>query len=251
MDCADDLLDIDPLKGNAQGRDVRMPELPLNHRQRHPFSGEVDRVSMPELVFVPTSAQTSISRPGRYADVCEKFLLSAHHALRSVGIFGSLQDGHERIGDAMGAELPRTGPCWRRRRHLFLGHVGVQLYVGCRDSLVGQLRTATATSISGSSRSTPGNGSRRALTGVRVMPIQNATSAVYGSHFLIESAQRAGRLNDAAPPCAAHRPPPRSGAAHHAPRSPTTAARAWSVDHAEQRTDRQIDPGGEPRSEMI
>ena len=32
VDRADDLLDIDPLQVHAGGRDVRMPELPLDHR---------------------------------------------------------------------------------------------------------------------------------------------------------------------------------------------------------------------------
>ena len=52
-----------------------MPELPLDHRQRHPLPGDLDRVSMTKLMIVPTSAQASLSRPARYADVCTKFLL--------------------------------------------------------------------------------------------------------------------------------------------------------------------------------
>ena len=44
-----------------------MPELPLDHRQRHPLPRELDRVSMTELMFVPTSAQTSLCRRLRYA----------------------------------------------------------------------------------------------------------------------------------------------------------------------------------------
>ena len=51
-----------------------MPELALDHRQRHPLPGELDRVSMTELMLVPTSAQTSLSRPARYADVDEQIL---------------------------------------------------------------------------------------------------------------------------------------------------------------------------------
>ncbi len=50
VDRADDLLDIDPLQANARGRDVRMPELALIHRQRHPLPGELDRVSTAELM---------------------------------------------------------------------------------------------------------------------------------------------------------------------------------------------------------
>ena len=40
-----------------------MPELPLDHRQRHPLPSELDRVSVAELMLVPTSAQH------RYADI--------------------------------------------------------------------------------------------------------------------------------------------------------------------------------------
>ena len=50
VDHADDLLDIDPLQVHARGRDIRMPELPLDHRQRHALPGELDRVSMAELM---------------------------------------------------------------------------------------------------------------------------------------------------------------------------------------------------------
>jgi hypothetical protein len=46
-----------------------MPELALDHRQRHPLPGELNRVSMTELMLVPTSAQTPLSRPARYADL--------------------------------------------------------------------------------------------------------------------------------------------------------------------------------------
>jgi hypothetical protein len=52
-----------------------MPELPLDHRQRHALPGELDRVRMTELTLVPTSAQTSLSRPARYADLDDKCLL--------------------------------------------------------------------------------------------------------------------------------------------------------------------------------
>jgi hypothetical protein len=51
-----------------------MPELALDHRQRHPLPGELDRVSMTELMLVPTSAQAPLSRPARYADVDEQVL---------------------------------------------------------------------------------------------------------------------------------------------------------------------------------
>jgi hypothetical protein len=56
MDRADDFLDIDPLQVNARGRDVRMPELPLDDRQRHAFACELDRVCVAELVRRETAA---------------------------------------------------------------------------------------------------------------------------------------------------------------------------------------------------
>jgi len=42
-----------------------MPELPLDNDQRHALVRELYSVSMPELVVVPTSAQSSLSRPAR------------------------------------------------------------------------------------------------------------------------------------------------------------------------------------------
>ena len=51
-----------------------MPELALDDRQRPPLTGELDGVRMAELVIVPTSAQASLSRPARYADVDEQVL---------------------------------------------------------------------------------------------------------------------------------------------------------------------------------
>jgi hypothetical protein len=68
VDRADDLLDIDPLQTHVCCGDVRMPELPLDDRQRHAFTGELNRVRMAELMLVPTSAQTSLSRPLGYAE---------------------------------------------------------------------------------------------------------------------------------------------------------------------------------------
>jgi hypothetical protein len=45
-----------------------MPELSLDNDQRHALVGHLDRVRMPELVLVPTSAQTPLRRPLGYAD---------------------------------------------------------------------------------------------------------------------------------------------------------------------------------------
>jgi len=56
---------------------VRVPQLALDQRQRDPLTQQLDRMRMAELMVVPTSAQAPLSRPVRYADLCEKFLLRA------------------------------------------------------------------------------------------------------------------------------------------------------------------------------
>jgi hypothetical protein len=79
---------------------------------------ELDSVSMAELMLVPTSAQPSLSRPARCADLCEKFVLSPIRRRNAVGIFTSLHDGRKRVGDAISAELLRAirlGAVGRRR----------------------------------------------------------------------------------------------------------------------------------------
>ena len=64
--------------------EVGMPELALDDVHRHPLAGELDRVRLPQLVLVPTSAQASLSRLARYADVREK--VRASWALDGVDI---------------------------------------------------------------------------------------------------------------------------------------------------------------------
>jgi hypothetical protein len=59
----DNLARIDSLEVNRRDPEVRMSELPLDDRQRDPFVRHLDRVGVPELVLVPTSAQTPIFRP--------------------------------------------------------------------------------------------------------------------------------------------------------------------------------------------
>jgi len=49
-----------------------MPELALYHEQRDTLAGHLDGVSVTQLVVVPTSAQASLCRPARYADLGEK-----------------------------------------------------------------------------------------------------------------------------------------------------------------------------------
>jgi hypothetical protein len=40
-----------------------MPELALNHDKRFTLVGELDGAGVPQLMVVPTSARTSLSRP--------------------------------------------------------------------------------------------------------------------------------------------------------------------------------------------
>jgi hypothetical protein len=47
------------------------------------------------------------------------------------------------------------------------------------------------------------------------------------------------------------RPQQRAVAAHSGPRSLTSAARGWSVDHAEQRADRKRDTVRQPSGELL
>ena len=49
-----------------------MPELPLDDYQRHAIAGHLDCVRVAQLMLVPTSAQSPLGRPGRYADLGEK-----------------------------------------------------------------------------------------------------------------------------------------------------------------------------------
>jgi hypothetical protein len=41
-----------------------MTELALDHQQRDPLAGHLDGVRVPELMFVPTSAQAIMPTPG-------------------------------------------------------------------------------------------------------------------------------------------------------------------------------------------
>ena len=72
MDGVDDLRVVDPLEIDRGDPEVGMPELALDDWQWDPFVGHLDRVRVAELMLVPTSAQASLGRPGRYADVGEK-----------------------------------------------------------------------------------------------------------------------------------------------------------------------------------
>jgi hypothetical protein len=50
MHRADDLAAVDALQVDAGDAEVGVPELPLDHDQRHAFVRHLDRVSMPQLV---------------------------------------------------------------------------------------------------------------------------------------------------------------------------------------------------------
>jgi hypothetical protein len=65
VDGLDDLDAVDPAQISGRDREVGMPELSLDHDQRDSLAGHLDRVRMPELVLVPTSAQAPLSRPAR------------------------------------------------------------------------------------------------------------------------------------------------------------------------------------------
>jgi hypothetical protein len=48
--CLDDLAGVDSLQVDRRDPEVRMPELPLDNRQRDPLVGHLDRMSVPQLV---------------------------------------------------------------------------------------------------------------------------------------------------------------------------------------------------------
>ena len=75
VDRVDDLARIDPLQVSAGRTEVGMPELALDDVNRDPLASELDGVPVAELVLVPTSAQSSLSRPAQYADVEEQVLV--------------------------------------------------------------------------------------------------------------------------------------------------------------------------------
>jgi hypothetical protein len=68
----DDLSVIDPAQIDRRHPKIRMPELALDNRDRDPFARHLDRVGMPELMLVPTSAQPPLGRLDRYAEPGEK-----------------------------------------------------------------------------------------------------------------------------------------------------------------------------------
>ena len=71
----DDLADVDALEIDAGDAEVRVAELALDDQERDALTGHLDSVSMPQLMVVPTSAQPSLSRLARYADLGDKYLL--------------------------------------------------------------------------------------------------------------------------------------------------------------------------------
>src|ERR1700729_857674 len=50
VNCVNDLACVDSLEINRRDAEVRMPELPLDNRQRDPFVRHLDRVRMTQLV---------------------------------------------------------------------------------------------------------------------------------------------------------------------------------------------------------
>jgi len=77
VDRVDDLAAVDPFEVDAGDAEVRVSELPLDDHKRHALVGHLDRVRVTQLVVVPTSAQSPLSRPPRYAELGEESLLRA------------------------------------------------------------------------------------------------------------------------------------------------------------------------------
>lgn len=65
VDGFDDPGVVDPAQIRGGDPEMGMPELALDDEQWDTLAGHFDRVRMPQLVVVPTSAQTSICRPDR------------------------------------------------------------------------------------------------------------------------------------------------------------------------------------------
>jgi hypothetical protein len=66
VDGADDLAAVDTLEVDAGDAKVGvLAELTLDHHERQTFVRHLDRVGVPQLVVVPTSAQPPLSRFNR------------------------------------------------------------------------------------------------------------------------------------------------------------------------------------------
>jgi hypothetical protein len=65
VDGADDLAAIDSLEVDTGDAEVGVSELALDDDERDAFVRHLDRMSVPELMLVPTSAQAPLSRSGR------------------------------------------------------------------------------------------------------------------------------------------------------------------------------------------
>ena len=61
MDRVDDLARVDPLQVGAGGAEVGMPELALDNVDRHPLTGKLDRVRMPQLMGREPAADAGLS----------------------------------------------------------------------------------------------------------------------------------------------------------------------------------------------
>jgi hypothetical protein len=72
VDGIHDLGVVDSLEVDRGDAKVRVSELTLDHDQRDAFVRHLDRVRVPELMLVPTSAQAPLRRRERYAEAGEK-----------------------------------------------------------------------------------------------------------------------------------------------------------------------------------
>ena len=84
-----------------------MAELALDDWQRDPLAGHLDRMGVPELMVVPTSAQPPLRRRERYAEAFEKWLLTTVSGFAAVGIFIGLR------GTSGVCQGGGSGPVWR------------------------------------------------------------------------------------------------------------------------------------------
>ena len=137
MDGLDDLGAVNPTQIRGGDREVGVTELALDDQRRDPLARHLDRVRVPELMLVPTSAQASLCRPGRYAEGGGKVAAQEGPGPETVGISEVLEETQERVGRLIAARfgVERLGAI---DRLLLVGQVGVQIDVGGRDLLVAE-----------------------------------------------------------------------------------------------------------------
>ena len=128
----DDLARVDPLQVGRGRAEVAVPELALDDVHRHPLARELNSMSMPQLMLVPTSAQPSLCRHARYADVpSSRSCLPCSTRdcdVRSLGIIAAV--------GGRGSQVSRAVVTARARRSSVLAAISPQLRedAQCRKS---------------------------------------------------------------------------------------------------------------------